>query len=256
MTQTPTPTPSEADIQSYVDGRLCPARRAQVEAYLREHPDAAEQARAYREQNRMLHGLFDDVLQEPVPQRLTAITAGKSRRKLYRVAAVIAWLTVGGVGGFLLRGEVSHTLVVAEPFTERAAIAHAVYTAELLHPVEVGADQETHLVQWLSKRLGHPLRTPDLTGFGYQLVGGRLLPGDSHGVAAQFMYQTKTSARLTLYVSVKEQGTAQTAFRVEEQDGQQVMYWVDDDLSFALVGERDRKRLLDIARVTYQAMSY
>jgi hypothetical protein len=31
----------------------------------------------------------------------------------------------------------------------------------------------------------------------------------------------------------------------------------DDDLSFALVGEKDdRKRLLDIARVVYEAMSY
>jgi hypothetical protein len=30
----------------------------------------------------------------------------------------------------------------------------------------------------------------------------------------------------------------------------------DDDLSFALVGEKDRKRLLDIAQVTYEAMSY
>jgi len=59
-----------------------------------------------------------------------------------------------------------------------------------------------------------------------------------------------------LYISVKDQGTGQTAFRIEEQDGQQVMYWAEDDLSFALVGETDRKRLLKIARVAYQAMSY
>ena len=254
MTQTPIPT--EADIQAYVDGRLSPARRVQVDAYLAEHPAAAEQVRVYQEQNQMLHGLFDHILDEPLPEKLRTVTADKSNRKLYRVAAMMVWLLVGGVSGYLLRGEVTHTVVVSEPFTERAAIAHVVYTAEMLHPVEVGADQETHLVQWLSKRLGHPLHTPDLAKFGYQLVGGRLLPGDSRGVAAQFMYQTKTGARLTLYVSVKDQGTAQTAFRIEQQDGQQVMYWVDDDLSFALVGEKDRKRLLDIARVTYEAMSY
>jgi anti-sigma factor RsiW len=255
---TKNPKVTDTDLHAYVDSALDPIRHAQVEAYLDEHPAAAEKVRAYQEQNQLLHGLFDHVVDEPLPERLTAVTAEKPKRNLrvYRFAAMLAWLVVGVVSGYLIRGEVTHTVVVSAPFTERAAIAHVVYSAEMLHPVEVGAEQDVHLVQWLSKRLGHPLHTPDLTAFGYQLIGGRLLPGDSKGAAAQFMYQAKTGARLTLYISVKEQGTAQTAFRIEEQDGQQVMYWVDDDLSFALVGEKDRKRLLEIARVAYQAMSY
>ena len=44
----------------------------------------------------------------------------------------------------------------------RAANAHAVYVPEVRHPVEVGADQEAHLVQWLSKRLAVPVRAPAL----------------------------------------------------------------------------------------------
>jgi anti-sigma factor RsiW len=249
------PVPTEADIQAYVDGRLDSARHAEVKNYLAEHPDVAAQVRAYQDQNRMLHGLFDRVLDEPLPVRFTKATTTRSRHKLFRTAAVFAWLSLGAVSGYLYRGEVSNTLMINAPFTERAAIAHVVYTAELLHPVEVGADQEKHLVQWLSKRLGHPLHTPDLSSFGYQLVGGRLLPGDAQGAAAQFMYQAKSGARLTLYVAVKDKGMAQTAFRIEKQDGQQVMYWVEDDLSFALIGEKDRNRLLTIARVVYQAMS-
>lgn len=246
---------SEDDIQAYVDGRLAPQRRAEVDAYLATNPDEAERVRAYQNQNQMLHGLFDRVLDEPLPERLVAAATAKSPRKLYRVAAMLAWVVVGGLGGYLLRGEVTTTVMVAEPFTERAAVAHVVYTAELLHPVEVGADQEAHLVQWLSKRLGHPLHTPDLTQFGYQLVGGRLLPGDK-GAAAQFMYQTKTGARLTLYVSVKDNEMEQTAFRVEEENGQPVMYWVDNNLGFALIGEKDRKKMLEIARIAYQSMSF
>jgi anti-sigma factor RsiW len=252
---THTPTLSEDDIQAYVDGRLSAARRAEVEAYLAANPAEAERIRAYQDQNAMLHGLFDHVLDEPLPEQLVAVTTPKSPRKFYRVAAMLAYVIVGGMGGYLMRGEVIKTVMVPEPFTERAAVAHVVYTAEMLHPVEVGADQEAHLVQWLSKRLGHQLHTPDLTPFGYQLVGGRLLPGDK-GAAAQFMYQTKTGARMTLYVSVKDNEMAQTAFRVEEQDGQPVMYWVDNNLGFALVGEKDRKQMLEIARVAYQSMSF
>ena len=55
----------------------------------------------------MLHGLFDRVLDEPVPQKLTALTAAKPNRKLYRAAAVLAWLLVGILlglaGGWLFR---------------------------------------------------------------------------------------------------------------------------------------------------------
>jgi len=250
----PTAIPDDAELQAYVDGHLDSERRVQVEAYLAEHPETAAQVRAYQEQNRMLHGLYDHVLDEPVPEKFTAVT-GK-RRRPYRFAAIVAWFLIGGIIGYLVRGEVTRPVKVAEPLAERAAIAHVVYSAELLHPVEVAADQETHLVQWLSKRLGHRLRIPDLNKFGYQLVGGRLLPGNTQGAAAQFMYQTRNGTRLTLYVSVKDKGTAQTAFRVEEQDGQQVLYWVDDDLGFALVGDKNRQRMLEMARVAYQAMSY
>ncbi len=251
-----TPVIRDEELHAYVDGRLKPQRHEEVKAYLAAHPDAAEKVRAYQQQNRMLHTLFDRVLHEPLPGRLENTPPAPQSHHLFRAAAVIALsLLTGGMGGFLLRGEVTHTVTVAEPFTGRAAVAHAVYTAEILHPVEVGAEQETHLVQWLSKRLGHQLRTPDFTSFGYQLVGGRLLPGDK-GAAAQFMYQTSTGARLTLYVSVKDRGMEQTAFRVQEENGQQVLYWVDDNLGFALVGDKGRNQMLEMARVTYEAMSF
>ncbi|MBI3562363.1 MAG: anti-sigma factor [Gammaproteobacteria bacterium] len=250
-----TPPLSDQELQAYVDDRLSPQRRAEIEHYLTVHPDLADKARIYQMQNQLLHGLFDRIREEPIPERLTHIVKAQSQWRYYRAAAAMVWLVVGGLGGYLLRGEVVTTVTVAEPFTERAAVAHVVYSAEVLHPVEVGADQEAHLVQWLSKRLGHPLRTPDLTRFGYQLVGGRLLPGDK-GAAAQFMYQNSIGARLTLYVTVKDVGTEQTGFRMDQEDGQQVMYWVDNTLGFALVGEKDRKQLLEIARATYQAMSF
>ncbi len=251
-----TSTLSESEIQAYVDGHLSPEHSAQVEAYLAEHPDIDKRVKSYQEQNRMLHGLFDHVLAEPLPDKLAAVTARKSWHKRYWVAAMMGWFIIGGLTGYLWRGEVTHTVMVSVPFAERAAIAHVVYTAEMLHPVEVGADQDSHLVQWLARRLGHPLHTPDLSKFGYQLMGGRLLPGNSKGVAAQFMYQTTVGRRLTLYISVKDKGTGQTAFRIADQDGQQVMYWAEDNLSFALIGETDHQRLLEMAQVTYQAMSF
>ena len=254
MSQQPSPF-SEHDLHAYVDGQLDSERRGQLEAFLATHPDELAKVEAYREQNRQLHTLFGDIADEPVPVRLTNSLKPSRSRKPLQVAAMLAWLFVGAIGGYVIRGGVAPEVTVAQvPFTQRAAVAHVVYTAEVLHPVEVGAAQEAHLVQWLSKRLGHSLHTPDLTRFGYQLIGGRLLPGEQ-GAAAQFMYQDVGGERLTLYVSVKDQSVAQSAFRFEEREGEQVLYWVDNQLGFALIGNLDRQRLLDIGHVVYQATS-
>ena len=63
--------------------------------------------------------------------------------------------------------------------------------------VEVGADQKDHLVGWLSKRVGVTLTAPDLESQGFRLIGGRLLPAGTTGMAAQFMYEDATGRRVS-----------------------------------------------------------
>jgi anti-sigma factor RsiW len=245
---------SDEELHAYVDGRLTGERVADLEAWLAVDAEAAERVRAYQAQNRALQALLDPVLNEPVPPRLTEILQRPRRALPLRAAAAIAWLALGGIAGYTLHDWRTPPVVIAQ-FAERAAVAHVVYAAEVQHPVEVTAEQESHLVQWLSKRLGKELRTPDFTPFGYQLVGGRLLPGDK-GPAAQFMYQDSHGARLTLYVSTAGEGAQPSAFRYEEEAGTRVLYWVDRDFGFALVGELDRARLMDAAHVAYQALNF
>lgn len=254
MNGRPQPVSDEA-LHAYVDGRLDAVRAAEVEAWLAANTEAAERVRAYRAQNRALQALLDPVLDEPVPAALAATLHRPRPARPWRVAAAAAWVAIGTIAGYALHEWRAPPVVVATPFFERAAVAHVVYAAEVLHPVEVRAEQEAHLVQWLSKRLGQELRTPDFASLGYQLVGGRLLPGD-RGPAAQFMYQDARGARLTLYVSTPGEGTPPTAFRYEEQAGTHVLYWMDRELGFALVGEQDRARLLDAAHLAYQAFNF
>ena len=118
-----------------------------------------------------LHQLYDPVLEEPVPERLRA------RRPAWRAPALAAgWallgVCVGVVAGWQLHA--SRAIVASQAevpvFVKRAAMAHATYSPEVRHPVEVGADQEQHLVTWLSKRLGAQGRAPKLEAVGYRLV--------------------------------------------------------------------------------------
>jgi anti-sigma factor RsiW len=143
-------------------------------------------------------------------------------------------------------------LAAAPAYVRDAAAAHALYTPERRHPVEVGAEQQQHLVQWLSRRLGAELHLPVLTEQGYQLVGGRLLPAGelaldaAPGAAlapqavarAQFMYESAAGVRLTLYVAVAPGAHTPPAFRLGQVDAgaQRSLYWADGPFGYALTG--------------------
>ena len=245
------PPVTEADLHAYVDGTLPQPRVAEVEAYLAERPDEAARVTAYREQTQALRREFDRVLDEPLPERFSRPRRAGAVR---RYAAVAAWLVLGGVIGWQVHAYTGVRQVEAGAWARRAAMAHVVYSPEVRHPVEVGADQEAHLVAWLSKRLGTPLKIPHLGGLGYSLVGGRLLPGD-RGPVAQFMYQDGKGVRLTLYVRANLDMTRETAFRFSQEQGVSVFYWLDKRLGYALSGEIDKNDLLRVADAVYKQLN-
>lgn len=244
----------EDELHAYADDRLPPERRREVERWLAEHPEFRERIEVWRSQNAQLHEVFDAVLDEPVPARLTAASTVR-KHLLPRMAAAVAWLALGVVLGFLLRGQTtSLTTGSGASLPRQAAIAHAVYAPEVRHPVEVGAEQQNHLVGWLSNRLGTQLNPPRLNALGFELVGGRLLPGNS-GPVAQFMYQDARGQRLTLYVRTEAADGQETAFRFAREGSIGVFYWLDGSLGYALSGELPRNDLLKVATEVYRQLN-
>lgn len=244
---------TEDMLHAYVDGQLDPARHAEVEAYLNAHPQAAEKVTAYRKQNEMLHALFDPALNEPLPTALRRGTASP-RPQWQRYAAMLGTLALGITLGYLVRGSLSAPAVSPLALYKQAAFAHVAFAPEVLHPVEVSAQQETHLVNWLSKRLGASVHAPHLAAAGFDLMGGRLLPDEARP-AAQFMYQDSRGQRLTLYVKREPNNVSTTAFRFAKEDGVRVFYWVDRDFGYALSGELPKAELLRVAEVVYKQLN-
>lgn len=242
----------ERDLHAFVDGRLDPQARAEVEAWLAENQNDAARVQAYQRQNTSLHELFDPVLDEPIPDGLRDAARVTSQPRPMpswaRLAAAIALFVLGGLSGWGLHGLQTQSEPAAA-FAGNAVGAHLVYVSEVRHPVEVGADQEAHLVKWLSKRLGSPLRAPQLGAAGYNLVGGRLLPDDGKP-AAQFMFEDASGQRLTVYVRTAQDGE-DTAFRFVSTKGVSAFYWVDAPLAYALSGNLPREKLLTLANIVY-----
>ena len=202
-----------------------------------------------------LHERYDPVLDEAVPERLRQ--AARPRLRPYAIAAgwIALGVAVGIVAGWQLHSQrTSGPVPQAEAATlvRRAAIAHATYSPEVRHPVEVGADQEAHLVAWLSKRLGASVRAPHLESVGYKLIGGRLLPGDK-GPVAQFMFGGAKGERLTLYVTREDAGR-ETAFKFGQDGPVNVFYWVDKEFGYAISSGDSKSEMLRVAEAVYSQL--
>lgn len=168
-----------------------------------------------------------------------------------QLAAAVVLLAVGFGGGVMMRGPGAAPDMAGDVLAQASA-AHALYSVEVVHPVEVPASERDHLKGWLSNRLGAEVRIPDLSGAGLSLVGGRLLPFEQ-GAAAQFMYEDAEGARVTLYLTpAQTRGTS--ALRYGQKDTLSAAYWQDGLWHYALVGPMGRDGLARIAQSVQGAL--
>jgi anti-sigma factor RsiW len=259
----------EEDIHAYVDGTLSEERRAQVERALEQNPELAASVSDYFSLNNLFHERYDRVMSEPVPRRLRPPVARRWRDALNwpQFAGMAAALLLGvgiGVGAHMGRdlpaqlASTSDTRAVSADgsmvFARQAAVAHVVYMPDVWRPTEIGTDREQDFVQWLSNRLGTDVHPPVLTKGGFELVGGRLLPG-ADGPVAQFMYRDAKGERITLCISHRKVRSNTTAFRLYQDGSVNVFYWVDGDFGYAISGGIDRKVLLGLSHDVYAQLT-
>ena len=273
---------SDDELHALVDGRVVGDRRRALEQRLARDPLAAATFAAWQQQRAAVTGLHAELLSEPVPPSLALalgqMAAARSRLDPWwrwggMAAGVIlafgmGWLSHGQYGRDLTRA--ADTGIVAagigeRDFARQASVAHLVYAPEVRHPVEVTAAQQEHLVQWLSKRLGRALKVPNLSKQGFELVGGRLLPG-TDGARAQFMFQSASGERITLYLgALRASGDStptapgapdrrETAFSYSADSQAPGFYWVDQGFGYALAGNLAKERLMALAQLVYQQL--
>lgn len=266
-------------INALVDGRLPPAQQVELEAQLANDTAAQDTLQAWKAQREALRAMHRPLLEEAIPDALLAAArhgeagrrqVGQWQRWGGMAAAVmlafgVGWLSHGKLGGAPASQQLASARTgAAQSFVHQASLAHAVFSPEVRHPVEVTAAQQDHLVQWLSKRVGRPLKVPVLATEGYELVGGRLLSGDG-GARAQFMFQNPTGLRLTLYLGAIDaalpgsakaapQAAQETTFRYSGDGPVPSFYWVDQGFGYALSGAVSRDELMKLAQLVYQQL--
>jgi len=245
-------TVTEDELHAYIDGELAAERRGAVEAWLATHPEDAGRVANWRSQAELIRVRYGALGNGQLPARLNIARLARRRRRGFAAiaaAAVLAAFLIGGAVGWFARGAEAGTAASdLNRFTADALEAYRLYVVEVRHPVEVPGDQRPHLVEWLSKRLGSPLRAPELDKMGLKLVGGRLLPGPT-GASAFFMYEGSSGERFTLYCGRTRD--RETALRYTAREQNAAYYWVDQNLAYVLSGPAERDKLHAIAKAAY-----
>lgn len=254
----------DAMLHAFIDAELGAKDEQEVRTRLDNDPDAATRADDYRRQRDALHGAYDHVIDEPLPIAMHNALNSRAPKSMlwqapmWRAAAAIVLFLAGGLSGWwghglAVPGTAPFVAADSSPYVSRAIGAHVLFASEVRHPVEVTANEEQHLVDWLTKRLGRNVHAPKLGGAGFELVGGRLLPGDGAKPAAQFMYENRAGQRVTLYLSLDPART-ETSFRFAEYGETSAIYWIEDGLGYALAGSLSRDEMLKVARLVYDAL--
>jgi len=253
---------TEAELLDYAAGQLPAHVMSALAARLADDPAARATLADWQRQDAALEALYQPVAREPVPDRLAEVIRraeaddaaranGRTQARLWLVAATIAALTVGTGAGWFAR-DLTSPATASQTLAANAMRAYETYVVEVAHPVEVAASDADHLNAWISKRLGHQTRPPDFAAAGFTLMGGRIVPSD-HGAAALYMYENADGQRITLYIA-PQGASSTTAFQFAEQGATQSFYWMDRDLSYAVVGTVPREVLRSIALAAYDQL--
>ncbi len=249
------PFPSDDDIQAYIDHRLPAASRAALDRTLADDPALAKRIAAYQRQSALLQAAFSPVVEEPLPARMLQALNRTTPRRWPAVAGILLALGVGAGAGWAGRAYTTspdgNTLTT---LSRQALGAYQIYAAEGRHAVEVSANEETHLISWLSKRVGAPLGVPKLTKAGFHLVGGRLV-AEGRLPVALLLYENDQGQRVTLYVRACG-GAVDTPVRFASDGAVSAFYWIDEPLAMALTSDLPRDALAQLARMVYDELPF
>ncbi|WAC00317.1 MULTISPECIES: anti-sigma factor [Pseudomonas] len=232
--------PSEDELHAYVDDRLEPTRRAEVQAWLAANPQQAARIEGWLNDARRLRTALAGFGDQPGAQldlgQLQRRVRQRRQRRLASAAVLLLALGVGGVGGWQAR---QVTLAGSALPMADAVQAHRLFAGS--EALDIQASDPTQLRDWLGRHFSRVGQLPDLTGYGFQPVGARLLSNEQ-GPAALLVFQDRQGQRISLFLRSPGERFERMP-QGQRVDGQlEARYWSHGAYNFALVSAADDVR--------------
>lgn len=261
---------TELDLMGYVDDRLEPARRAEVEAYLMQNPEENARVRDYIAQNEAIRSAFDDVAEEPVPARLTAATLWPRRPSFapaLRWAGVAASVVLAAGGGWW----VGQSGLPVSPLAGGAQVSQSADTSQtqampasgeskpLLDQLEQQPLIEEQAISEMNRSVGGNtfgmnFTPPDLSLFGYELQNARQVKQDN-APALHLLYSDEQGETVAIMLSPRARPESPSVDVSRENDFN-IVDWSDGPLELKIVSRRSEEQLRKMAGKVGESMSY
>lgn len=269
------PKPSDEKLVAYLDGELDESARAEVDAWLDHDPAAREELNALAVSAQALRAAFDDVLHEPVPERLLAAARGETGAAVIDLQAArqkrasrpwVQWAAAAGVAGLLLGGGLGFYFAgpgAVAPQTQNLAQSNWIDNIAGYHKLFVNAgpddlalvdmpanaaDASRKVVQ----KLPSDFHLPNLQPWGLQFQGARYVfiegqPG------TQLFYTTDNKQLGPVTVVVANTNRSDLAPAFDRRGNLNVISWRHHGHAYALVGAADIGYLWNISNdIAYQ----
>ena len=269
---------SSAVLQDYVDGRLPAILRLRTERHIAQCPSHRAVVDAYRRQSEALHGLYDPVLSERIPQRLldtarrpsvshreAAVNARKARvqpRLLAAAALVTGVAILSGLGGWSLRSlraEKASQTLVKRTFVNQAVLSFTLYGKGSQATFGFNGDTFDQLASWFKNRFNMVIAAPQLKEDGYKLSAARVLPF-AFGTAGQLVYRAGNKRRIAIYFEMlpgMSNSSKSKAFPPSSTPANpdylhqrhiSAYYWHENNIAYAVVGNAGQQTLMAVVK--------
>jgi len=242
---------TEDDLHGFIDHALDAKRHAEVQTYLEAHPDVLARIARYTDQRDWLRAALAPIAEEPIPSRLNVSRLLRRQRQPLRItrataiAAALAFMMIGGVGGWIFRGTESLPATGITALGREASESYSVFATDRVRPVEMQAGERNQLINWVSGFLGRTLTIPDLSASGYNYMGGRVV-ATSEGPAALLLYDNGKGSRLAMLARPMADAREAPMAAVSDK-GVNGYAWANEGIGYSLVGAMAADNLHSIA---------
>jgi len=224
---------SRDELTAYVDGQLdpFPHRKAAVDAFLRTHPEARAEARAYALQNEALRAAFDPVLSEPIPDRLRDASPRLPLPRNVSAAAALAMALIAGAMGWLMGASAQEDPHDVQALVERTLVALVGEAPRVDAPAR-----------------GTPalhLDLPDLAAKGLELTDEVRVGPSEEGT---FVARYRDGSGRDLFILAAPHGDPKPSeVRLLRRDDLSIAWWVNGPFLYAVAGELPEPEVLELA---------
>lgn len=240
--------PTEHELHAYVDGLLDDDAMTRVEEYLRDHPEAAAQVRAYLRQNEVLRAAAQAAPLPAPPTRTERLVRRLARRlgaSEHRVPSV--WSRAALLAVAFAAGWFGHTTVL--PLITGPAYADELVQAHLITstgPADV-LPLSPERMQKLFAYIQEPVRLPDLGPLGFHAVGAQLIPS-AEGAVLHVAYHGSDGSTMSyfLFHSPEED---EASLHVLHRKGVAMAYWQHDHSRYAIAASLSDEQISRIAQL-------